>query len=270
MNELKNKLLSMNYPDFVGFINQWNVLPGAFVTLSKWAKFSNMDENSNLLQIACTTGFQSRELSILTGCKAKGVDLSHEAIKMANYNKERYAPNSKLEYFQEDALKFSTPEKFSHVAIGAGAHFFPDPFEAIKKCASFLADGGCLLASPFYCVDPVPSDVIKKCQLVFGITPTHTGYKDIMSMYKGLEVIYEDRNFIYQETDEELKHYCESTIKRACEIHKIDDEEIYKIMYDRLHEVRKTTNMLRPYQNYAVLVLRYRKSVYPNRFVELF
>ena len=39
----------MSYPDFVGYINQWNVLPGAHVTLSKWAVFSRMDEKSKIL-----------------------------------------------------------------------------------------------------------------------------------------------------------------------------------------------------------------------------
>jgi hypothetical protein len=41
-------------------------------------------------------------------------------------------------------------------------------------------------------------------------------------------------------------------------------------MYDRLYEIKKMSNDLRPYQMYSVLVLRYRKAVYPNRFVELF
>ena len=81
------KIMKMNYPDFVGYINQWNVLPGAYNTLSKWAMFSRMTEKSKLLQIACTTGFQSRELSILTGCQALGIDLSNNAIEMARYNK---------------------------------------------------------------------------------------------------------------------------------------------------------------------------------------
>lgn len=270
MNEQTKKILDMNYPDFVGYINQWNVLPGAFVTLSKWAKFSYMNKESSLLQIACTTGFQARELAILTGCRAKGIDLSHESIEMAKYNKEHYAPNANLEYFQGDALKFGTKEKFSHVVIGAGAQFFPNPVEAIKKCTSFLDDNGYLLASPFYITNPIPQDLLDRGQKVFGIHPTSIGYKDIMDMYKDLEIIYEDRNLIYQETEAELKRYCESTIKRACEIKGITSDETYSIMYDRLYKVKEMSNLLRPYQNYAVLVLRYRKSVYPNRYVELF
>lgn len=269
-NITAEQISKMNYPDFVGYINQWNVLPGAYNTLSKWAIFSRMDEKSKLIQIACTTGFQSRELSLLTGCKALGIDLSHNAIEMAQYNKEHYAPNTHLNYIQGDALSFNSDEKFTHVAIGAGAQFFPDPQQAIQKCISLLSDGGYLLASPFYIINPIPEDLLKLGRSVFGITPTTAGYKDIMNMYKGLEIIYEDRNSIYQETEAELKDYCESTITRACEIHKINNSEIYDVMYKRLYQVKMTSNLLRPYQNYSVLVLRYRESVYPHRYVELF
>ena len=38
-------LKGLSYPDFVGFINQWNVLPGAYTTLSKWIAFSRIAEN---------------------------------------------------------------------------------------------------------------------------------------------------------------------------------------------------------------------------------
>ena len=92
----------MSYPDFVGYINQWNVLPGAYVTLSKWATFSRMNEKSRILQFACTTGFQSRELAILTGCSGKAFDLSEQAVEMAVYNRDHYAPNAKIDYFVAD------------------------------------------------------------------------------------------------------------------------------------------------------------------------
>ena len=61
---------SISYTDFVGLINQWNVLPGSYNTLSKWANFSGLNKKSRLLEVACTTGFSSRELALLSGCSA--------------------------------------------------------------------------------------------------------------------------------------------------------------------------------------------------------
>src|SRR3989338_4324276 len=88
----------LSYTDFVGFANQWNVLPGSYSTLSKWAVHSRMDKSSRLLEVACTTGFSSRELSVLTGCNGEGFDLSKNSITMANYNKAQYAPNINFLY----------------------------------------------------------------------------------------------------------------------------------------------------------------------------
>lgn len=263
-------LEKLSYPDFVGFINQWNVLPGAHVTLTKWINFGDINKNSNLLQFACTTGFQSRELSKRTGCKAKAFDLSPYAIEAAKYNQRHFAPEANVEYFCADGHTYDVEDTFSHVVIGAGLKFFKDPDVTFNKCISFLRDGGYFLASPFYITTEIPVELIERARKVFGITPTTEGYKEIMDMYQKLEVIYEDKNDIEPETDKELESYCEATVKRACDMHNIRDEEIYKYMYDRLYAVKEMSNLLRPYQKYSVLVLRYTKDIFPNRYVELF
>ena len=111
-----NDIKKMSYTDFVGFINQWNVLPGAFNTLSKWAAFSNLNEDSEILEIACTTGFSSRELALISNCRGKAFDISKRSIDAAIKNKQKYAPNIKIDYFVEDGYKFKTKEKFSFQA----------------------------------------------------------------------------------------------------------------------------------------------------------
>lgn len=261
---------NLSYTDFVGLINQWNVLPGSYVTLSKWTRFSDLNKKSNLLEVACTTGFSSRELALLSGCKGEGFDLSVKSVKMANYNKEKYAPDINFSYKVADGYKFETKKPFTHIVVGASLGFFPDPAKMLEKCISMLTDGGYILASPFYVTKQIPEILIKRAQKVFEIIPTSVPYKEIMKLYNKLEVVFEERNDLVQETEEELHHYCKSTIDRACKMLKIENKDVYKAMYDRLYEVKKMSNDLRPYQMYSVLVLRYRKNVYPNRFVELF
>ena len=260
----------LSYTDFVGFVNQWNVLPGSYSTLSKWAIHSRMNRNSHILEVACTTGFSSRELAVLTGCSGEGFDLSKSSIEMASYNKEQYAPNIDFSYKVADGYSYKTQHKFTHIAIGASLQFFPDPEKMFDHCIEMLKDGGYILAAPFYVTHPIPNHLIRRAQKVFGITPTTVSYKEIMRSYSKLEIIYEDRNDLVPETKEELDYYCKSTIDRACKIRNISDQEVYDIMYKRLFEVKKMSNDLRLHQRYSVLVLRYRKSVYPNRFVELF
>ena len=264
------KIQNMSYTDFVGFINQWNVLPGAFNTLSKWKVFSNLKENSKILEIACTTGFSSRELAIMTNCSGKAFDISERSVESAIENKKKYAPNIKIDYFVKDGYKFKSEEKFTHIILGASLKFFPKPEEMLKICLDHLEDGGFILASPFYIKSPIPESLISEFKKIFGITPTTESYKDIIKMYKGLEVIYEERNDLIEETNEELEHYCHSTIERVCKEKGVNDENLYLAMYKKLMEIKMMSNKLRPYQRYSVLVLRYRKNIYPNRYVELF
>ncbi len=260
----------LNYPDFVAFINQWNVLPGSHITVNKWRVFGEVTEESRILQFACTTGFQSREMSLMTGCKGKAFDLSPLAAEMAAYNQQHYGVQDAISYFQADGEELELNEKFSHILVGAGLRFFPNPEKALLRCVEHLEEGGKLLASPFYIVEPIPNDLIQRFKAVFGITPTLDGYKDILQAYTRFEILYEDRNDLIPETEEELASYCEATIQRACTMHGISSGELYQTMYDRLYKVKEMSNLLRPYQRYSVLVCRYRHDVYPSRYVELF
>ncbi len=224
----------LSYTDFVGFINQWNVLPGSYSTLSKWAVYSQMNKNSRLLEVACTTGFSSRELATLTGCRGEGFDLSEGSIEMANYNKKRYAPEINFSYQVADGYKYKPRGKFTHIAVGASLKFFPDPEKMVSRYISMLEDGGYILAAPFYVVSTIPNNLIKRAQKVFGITPTNVSYKEITQLYNKFEIIYEDRNELIQETESELEYYCKSTIDRACEIRGIKDKEVYHATFEKL------------------------------------
>jgi ubiquinone/menaquinone biosynthesis C-methylase UbiE len=264
------KVKEMSYTDFIGLINQTNVPPGSYVTLSKWIHYSRINNESSLLEIACTTGFSSREISLITDCKSHGVDISQKSVNTAIENKNSTKNSDLITYEAIDANMISDQKSYSHVVVGAGLGFFPKPEETIEKITSILCDGGYLLASPFYVKKEIPRDLIEKAKSVFGITPTQISYKEVMQKYAGFEVFYEDRCEILQETEEELAHYCKSTIDRFMDVNGIVDEGIYKETYDRLYQIKKMSNELRPFQEYSILVLRYRKGVYPNRYTELF
>lgn len=266
----KEFIEQLSYPDFVGLINQWNVLPGAYDTLNRWIKYSNINTNSKLLQVACTTGFQLREISLLTNCSGLGFDLSEYAIKSAKFNKENYTPNLDIDYVVADGYKFSSKKKYSHIIFGAGLGFFPDPQKMLDRALFFLKDEGYLLVSPFYVTKKPPIELIEKFKKIFGITPTLKGYKEIMQMYRNFEILYENKKNIIEETEEEIDFYVKCTVDRAVRDLEINDKAIYQVIFNRLKEVKDMSNQLRKYQEYTVLVLRYRKNVYPNRFVELF
>jgi SAM-dependent methyltransferase len=261
---------SVSYPDFVGMINQTNVMPGAYTTLSRWAMYSRMNERSHLLEVACTTGFASRELVRMTGCSAVSFDLSDKAVAMAHYNHHQAAPESRRRYLQSDGYAFESDEEFTHIVVGSALGFFPDPSQMLQKCLSWLADSGYILATAFYSDEVMPEHVIERRRSVFGIPTLPETYKQAITHYAGLNLMYEHRSAMYQETAEEIEHYVLSTINRVCQQADIQDDAIRTAMIERLRLVKETTNLLRQYQHYAVLVYQYHKQQYPNRYVELF
>lgn len=260
----------MSYTDFVGFVNQWNVLPGAHTTLSEWAVHSRMDSRSRVLEVACTTGYSSRELARITGCSGVGIDISAPSVAMAKYNQGEYAPETALRYECIDGYTFTDPQPFTHIVVGAALKFFPHPQQMMDRCASFFENEGYILASPFYIPTPIPEALVERAKSVFDFTPTQEDYKTVMRLYQSYEIAYEHRQELIPETEEELAYYCRCTIDRAAEMRNITNQSVVEAMYERLYTVKEMSNLLRPYQRYAVLVLRYRKSVYPRRFVELF
>ncbi|HSW88788.1 MAG TPA: class I SAM-dependent methyltransferase [Candidatus Saccharimonadales bacterium] len=260
----------LSYTDFIGLVNQWNVLPGSYNTLNKWRVFSNMTNNSRILEIACTTGFSCRELAILTGCSGVGIDISEPSIKMAEYNKSLYAPNINMKYIAIDGYKYEASEKFSHIIFGAALRFFPDPQAMLKKSLTMLEDNGYILSSEFYINQAIPQKFVTEAREVFGINITQVPYKEVMKIYEGLEIFYEDKNELIQETEEEINYYTKSTIDRAVNMLNISNKDIYDAMYQRLFTIKNMSNKLRPYQRHNVLVLRYRSNIYPKRYTELF
>lgn len=260
----------MTYTQFVAYVDQWNVPPGALDTINQWAVYGHVNINSNLLEIACTTGLSSREIARITGCSSTGIDICEDSIKSAKMNAQIYGQGLNLKYLCGDACEFTTNEKFSHIIIGASLGFFKEPQRMLDRITTFFDSMGYLLASPYYSSGVMPNDLIKDCQRVIGITPTTTSYDTVRDMYSNFEVAYEKRCSIVLETKGQMEKYTYDSIQRACELRKITDASVKKAMYDRLYEIKDVSNELHRYQAYSVLVLRYLNGVYPNKFLELF
>lgn len=265
-NEIKN----MTYTQFVAYIDQWNVPPGSLNTINQWAVFGHVNENSNVLEIACTTGLSSREIARITGCSSTGIDICRDSIQSAKMNAEIYGKDLRLKYVSGDACEYKTEEKFSHVIIGASLGFFKEPQKMLDRMTSFFDGTGYVLASPYYRSGTMPDDLIKDCQRVIGITPTTMSYDAVRDTYANFEVLYENRCSIVLETKAQMEKYTYDSIERACQLRKITDADVKKAMYDRLYEIKDVSNELHRYQAYSVLVLRYLNGVYPNKFLELF
>lgn len=265
------EIKKMGYTEFISFAHQWNIPPGSFVTLNEWATFSKMDKKSRLLEIASTTGFSSRELARLTGCSAVGIDICKSSVERAKFNHENYAKELDLEYICMDACEYKSDKKFTHIVLGAALGFFQDPEKMINNLKNLLEDNGMILVSPYYLKDKkLPEDLIERAKKVIEINPTNFDYYTAIKPYENFEVIYENRKDIIPENEEQMKKYVKDTVDTACKFHNINDKEIIDYMYERMYEIKDVCNELHKYFKYSIIVLRYRKDIYPNRYVELF
>ena len=264
-------LKKMPYTEFISFAHQWNIPPGSFVTLNEWAIFARINKDSRILEIASTTGFSSREIARITGCSAVGIDICSSSVERAQFNHQLYAKNLDLEYICMDACDYKSEKKFTHIILGAALGFFENPEKMINNLKELLEDDGMILVSPYYLKgDKLPKDLIEKTKKVIEINPTNFDYYEAIKPYENFEVLYENRKEIIPETEEQMEKYSRDTINTACKFHNITDEEIIEYMYQRMYEIKDICNELHKYFGYSVIVLRYRKNIYPNRYVELF
>ena len=264
-------LKKMPYTEFISFAHQWNIPPGSFVTLNEWAIFSRINKDSRILEIASTTGFSSREIARITGCSAVGIDMCSSSVERAQFNHQLYAKKLDLEYSCMDAGDVNSGKNFTHIILGAALGFFENPEKMINNLKELLEDDGMILVSPYYLKgDKLPKDLIEKTKKVIEINPTNFDYYEAIKPYENFEVLYENRKEIIPETEEQMEKYSRDTINTACKFHNITDEEIIEYMYQRMYEIKNICNELHKYFGYSVIVLRYRKNIYPNRYVELF
>ncbi len=268
------QIQNMSYTDFVGFVNQWNVPPGSYVTLNKWITFGCVNKDSRVLEVACTTGFSVCSLAQLTGCTGYGIDVSDKSIEAAKENRKLLCPDANVDFEVISGYDFMPKDGlYTHIVIGAALRFFPDSDKLIKHLVkNCLAPGGKILSCEFYAVDNVPKQAVEIAKRTFDITPTTVPFKEVMKPYKGLELHYQDNLPIFLETEEEIEHYTQSTIDRVVADGRImvGDDSAFQAAYDRLVDVKQASNELRKYQHYATLVHSFNPLVYPNRYTELF
>lgn len=150
------RIADMSYTAFVAFVNQTNVPPGSYSTLTKWKNNSNLNADSQVLEVACTTGFSINALVKDVGCKGVGIDLCKDSVGQARVNANDMGVGDKVDFKAVDGTVFESESKFSHVVVGAGLGFFPQPELMVENICRLFGASGYLLASPFYTVGDIP------------------------------------------------------------------------------------------------------------------
>jgi len=112
-----------NYLSSVVKSGQVNTPPGSYLTIKEWIRNSFINNQSNILEIGCSTGFITIEIARYTEARCVGVDIDQKSIASAKSNVDEYIADKVL-FQQGDAgrLPFEN-NTFSHVVIGGHLPF---------------------------------------------------------------------------------------------------------------------------------------------------
>ena len=155
------------YPDFVARSGQVNTPPGSYDTVKEWIREGFIHNDSRVLEIGCTTGFNSYQINRYTGAKVVGIDLSAEAVEKAKTDCQGI---SNLEFRVADAGKLPFKEgQFSHVIISGHLPWVPHEYREphVREAMRVLKHDGMLLTSLYYFHKNPPQELLDQFNTAF-------------------------------------------------------------------------------------------------------
>ena len=250
---------SLNYPDFIAATSQENTPPGASDTVARWLSVSGLNPHSRVLDLACSTGWASRQLHRQSGCEAVGIDISEKSIHVAQ---RKSSGRPKLSYRTGNAQELPFEDNsFTHIAAGCTFAFFQDAEAALSESCRVLAPGGLLMTSSFYYHTMPPERILELVTEVLGFRPRREWTLDYWRGFFGQAF---EKELEYQSPILPIDPYvedfnCRKTIFGNRAIGQIGmlDCSLVDAYRELLHQ-RMRLSAHRNYQNYVVHVWRKR------------
>jgi ubiquinone/menaquinone biosynthesis C-methylase UbiE len=248
----------LSYPDFVAFINQKNTPPGGELTTTLWTEKAGINKNSFILDLACTTGFSSRTISKITGCKGVGIDISEEAIKGAQKEAETNGLKD-LIYKTADACDLPFDDQvFTHILGGCNFSFIRDREIALRECSRTLSEYGILCISSFYYSKEPPQQLLDDVNEAIGFKPDSEWTADFWDRLFSTQFSkeWEDHYDLPMYESEAVENLIKNQIYTKELREKINDDEILDACYERLLKIRLILNNHRNYQRFCIQTWR--------------
>jgi len=255
-----NKIIwELPYGDFVGFIGQQNSPPGNYETIKAWDSLGSFSESSKVLDLACSTGFSSRKMSYLSGCKSIGIDLSFIAVAEALRQVNQLSKERRPQYAVADACLLPFRNKtFTHIVAGSTFGFIRNRNKALQECARVLGKRGRLCIAYYFYSSCPRQPLLKELRDLIGYRPNSRrnyeywqsffgpSFEEVTTSISCLQfqqvdtIKAEVARFVFEESDV-LSWACVS-IQNSC--------------YQRLLRTRIAINEHRKFQQVALAVWR--------------
>jgi SAM-dependent methyltransferase len=257
---LLSDIESMSYPDFVGYLRQQNTPPGAIDTIFSWIQWSGINGGSYLLDIACSTGFSSRSIARLTGCRGFGIDLSRSSIQVAKEEAITVDLQDRLTYIVGDVTRIPYEDQsFTHAVTGCSFSFIQEREKALSEVYKALHQGARLCVASFFYISKPEIDLVDKVEAVIGFRPEVVwNYSYWQSFFSSRFTM--EKSVIYDLpvlSDSTLHQGVENTISHSAHLNLPNVSlELRKLCFDRLLNIRRVLNQQRQYQKYTVEIWR--------------
>lgn len=254
MNSNKN---SINYSDFVSFIEAENTPPLGFDALNFWMENSVISSNSLILDLACNTGFSSRNIVLSTNCKGFGIDISNVAIKQAVKKSQQLNIGEKISYIEGNAenLPFDN-NLFTHVIAGCCLSFIADKDKALTEVNRVLSHRGKFCVSNFFYKSPPPQNLVHAIENYLGFKPStdwDIKYWNSIIHNANFQIVQEDIYNIYPQPVSEIEYLVGITFQKSPMLMDLSVAE-YNEFYDYFLSTRLLLNEHRKYQGILLSV----------------
>lgn len=253
------KINDLSYPDFVGLMNQENTPPGGLDTIRSWIETSEIDSDSRIFDLACSTGFSSRKVAELCGCRSLGIDISEISISSGNTLAKINGLEHLLDYVVMDATKLNNLCGFTHVLGGCNFAFIQDREKALIEVEKVLIDKGFLCVSNFHYRKTPTKEILDNVERVLGWRPSEKWSLDYWFDFfsSKFELVSQEIKEIHPECEDSLRRRLEKTIFNESDIRFVSFSYEQRVaIFERLFFMRKVLNSQRGFQGYSVQVWR--------------
>jgi ubiquinone/menaquinone biosynthesis C-methylase UbiE len=251
---------NMSYPDLVAAMKQENTPPGGSYTLDYWIEHAGISTCSNVLDLACSTGFSSRYCYELKHMRGSGIDLSSASISIAQEKANAIGAHDELSYQVADACELPFADAvFTHILGGCNFGFIQERDTALGECRRVLKQGGIICVSNFFYRVPPSAEIIQDVYDAIGFRPAAAWDQEFWDDFffcKDLDLLSQEVHALKSDPETDIEDAISRYIYQDNFSTRELTEDVQQALYERFLKIRKTLNEHREFQGVALQLWR--------------
>lgn len=160
----------MSYTDFISFLQEENRPSGGKMTIREIAHNAFINSSSSVLEVGCTNGFSSIEISRITKCNVVGIDINNLSINNAKAKAEAHGLDESVVSFvfaNADELPFAD-NSFDLVICGNALSFMEDEKKSLKEIMRVVKPSGFISIVPLWYHSEPDAEVVANVSGILG------------------------------------------------------------------------------------------------------